>query len=139
MKKLALALLLVLSINAASIAHADICSQKTNLSTAPSTPLRSVTNGWFQWLNQSGTASCSGSSTHLTCTKSGVTYTFDYSCAGSTCYVEAYAGGTWRNEATMGTGEVWGWTWDGWKNGILQMSCQVIDPATTVCTYSTCD
>lgn len=120
-------------------AHADICSQKVNLSTAPSTPLRSVTNGWFQWLN-AGTASCSGSSSHLTCTKSGITYTFDYICDASHCYVEAYDfTNHWRNEAIMNTGDVWGWTWNGGKQGYLQMSCQVIDAATTVCTYTTCD
>ena len=123
---------------ATSAARADICAQKINLSTAPSTPLRSAANGWFQWLN-AGNASCSGTSTHLTCTKSGVTYTFDYYCDSSHCYVDAWQGSTWRNEAMMGLGDVWGWTWDGWKNGYLQMSCRVVDPATTVCTYTTCD
>lgn len=136
MKTLALALLL--AITSASTVHADICSAKTNLAPAPSTPLKSVVNGWFQWLN-AGTASCSGTSTHMTCSKSGVSYTFDYLCPGSTCYVEAYAAGVWRNEATMNTGDVWGWTWDGWKNGYLQMTCVAVDPVTTRCTYSTCD
>src|ERR1700742_3311678 len=116
---------LVLVLGLASVAHADICSTKINLSFAPNTPLRSVVNGWFQWLN-GGNASCSGSSTHLSCTKSGQTYTFDYSCFGSSCYVEAYDSHGWRNEAVMNTGDVWGWTWDGWKNGYLQYSCQVI-------------
>lgn len=132
------ALLFTLLFSTVAPVRADVCSQKINLSTSPSTPLRSATNGWFQWLN-SGSASCSGSSTHLTCTKSGVTYTFDYYCDSSHCYVDAWQGATWRNEAMMNTGDVWGWTWDGWKQGYLQMSCQVVSPATTVCTYSTCD
>lgn len=123
-----------------SAAHADICAKKTNLTTQPSTPLRSAVNGWFQWLN-AGTASCSGSSTHMTCTKSGVSYTFDYLCPGSTCYVEAYQAGVWRNEASMNTGDVWGWAWDGWKNGYVQISCAAVNPGSpnVTCTYSTCD
>lgn len=120
-------------------AHADICTQKQNLTLAPNQPLRSAVNGWFQWLN-AGTATCSGTSAHMTCTKSGATYWFDYSCLGSTCYVEASDVNGWRNEAQMNTGDVWGWTWDGWKQGYLQDNWVVCWPnACSGAHYGTCD
>lgn len=133
------ALLFALLVCTGSAVRADVCSQKQNLTFTPSTPLRSVTNGWFQWLN-AGTASCSGSSTHLTCTKSGVAYTFDYYCDSSHCYVDAWQGATWRNEAMMGLGDVWNWQWDAWKNAYLQDLWVVCWPSN--CSgpnYGTCD
>lgn len=139
---LACAILVLSSISTPSTAHADICAPKTNLAPSPSAQLRSVSNGWLQWLNRSYTFTCTGTSTHLACSHSTELYSFDYLCDASHCYVEAYEGTThWRDEAVMNTGDVWGWTWDAWKNGYLQISCTQQNPGSniTTCNYNTCD
>lgn len=139
MKTLTLVLALLLS---APLAHAEVCTQKQNLTLAPDQPLRSAANGWLQWLNRSYTFTCSGTASHLSCSHNTELYTFDYMCDSAHCYVEAYEGTThWRDEAIMSTGAVWNWTWDAGANqGRLQDLWVVCWPNNcSGAHYGTCD
>lgn len=139
---LALSMFAVISVSSHQV-HAQNCTAKTNMTFTPSQQIKVVSAGWLQWLNRSYTFSCSGTATQLTCAHSSETYTFTYACSGNSCHVEAYDANGWRDEAVFGTGDVWGWTWDGGVNsGYTQMICHAnMNNLQNPCTYTygTCD
>lgn len=122
--------------------QAEQCAAKTNMTINPSQQVKAVAAGWLQWLNRSYQFTCSGNSSQLTCSHGSESYTFVYSCNGSTCHVDTYDSAGWRNEAVLSSGQAWNWTWDGTVNGYTTQKC-VVDTNhlgnPCIMTYGTCD